>query len=427
MQASGAVVAPERRLAGVTTRLVRELALTIAAAECAGGGRWCLETATEHAKDRRQFGRPIGQFQAIKHRLADMLVSVEQTTALAWDAARAADGDDADQAGLSAVLAGALALDSYVESAKGCVQVLGGMGFTWEHDAHIHLRRALSLRQLLGGPPPCGPRRRAPRWPGAGGYSPPSCRPTPSRCGRRSATLVARIAATDDNAERRRVMVENGLLAPHWPVPYGRGAGAVEQLVIDEELAAAGVVRPSMAVGAWALPTIIAHGTTEQQERFVTPTLEGKIGWCQLFSEPGAGSDLAALSTRAMKVEGGFVVNGQKVWTSMARKADWGILLARTDPEAAKHEGITYFLLDMAQRGDRGAAAAGDHRGGHVQRGLLHRCLHPRRLRGRRRERGMATGPDHARQRAGVDVVGSHLRFRDRMDARLPRRRAVGR
>jgi len=101
--------------------------------------RWCLETATQYAKDRRQFGRPIGQFQAVKHRLADMLVSVEQVTALAWDVARATDSAGADQAGLSAVLAGALALDAYVEAAKGCVQILGGMGFTWEHDAHIHL------------------------------------------------------------------------------------------------------------------------------------------------------------------------------------------------------------------------------------------------------------------------------------------------
>jgi alkylation response protein AidB-like acyl-CoA dehydrogenase len=116
-------------------------------------------------------------------------------------------------------------------------------------------------------------------------------------------------------------------------------------------MAAAGVFRPSIAVGAWALPTIIAHGTPEQQERFVGPTLEGTIGWCQLFSEPGAGSDLAALSMRAMRDTGGFVLNGQKVWTSMAQKADWGICLARTDPEAPKHEGITYFLVDMKSDG----------------------------------------------------------------------------
>jgi alkylation response protein AidB-like acyl-CoA dehydrogenase len=348
---SAVAVAPERRLGGVTTALVRERALTMAAAECAGGARWCLDTATQYAKDRRQFGRPIGQFQAVKHRLADMLVSVEQTTALAWDAARATDGDDPGQAALSAVLGGAVALDTYVEAAKGCVQILGGMGFTWEHDAHLHLRRSLSLRQLLGGSAPL--RVEASRAALAGSRRvlttelPADAEPLRAEI----RALVAQVAAATDNAERRRLLVENGLLSPHWPVPYGRGAGPVEQLVIDEELAAAGVLRPSIAVGAWALPTIIAHGTAEQQERFVGPTLAGDLWWCQLFSEPGAGSDLAALSTRAQPVEGGFVVNGQKVWTSMARKSDWGILLARTDPEATKHEGITYFLLDMKTPG----------------------------------------------------------------------------
>jgi alkylation response protein AidB-like acyl-CoA dehydrogenase len=300
VQVTAVVVGPGRRLGGVTTRLVRERALAIATAECAGGSRWCLETATDYAKDRKQFGRPIGQFQAIKHRLADMLVSVEQTTALAWDAARAADNADADQAGLSAVLAGAVALDAYVEAAKGCVQILGGMGFTWEHDAHIHLRRSLSLRQLLGGS--AALRTEASRAALAGSRRVLTTELPPDAESLRGEIhdLVARVAAASDNAERRKLIVDNGLLSPHWPVPYGRGAGPVEQLVIDEELAAAGVLRPSIAVGAWALPTIIAHGTPEQQERFVGPTLEGKIGWCQLFSEPGAGSDLAALSTRAM-------------------------------------------------------------------------------------------------------------------------------
>jgi alkylation response protein AidB-like acyl-CoA dehydrogenase len=142
-------------------------------------------------------------------------------------------------------------------------------------------------------------------------------------------------------------MVELGLLTPHWPAPYGRDAGPVEQLVIDQEFAAVEVPRPNLAVGAWALPTIIAHGTQAQQERFVVPTLLGELVWCQLFSEPGAGSDLAALSTRATPVDGGWVLNGQKVWTSVAQRADFGICLARTDPDAAKHAGITYFLVDM--------------------------------------------------------------------------------
>ena len=162
--------------------------------------------------------------------------------------------------------------------------------------------------------------------------------------------VVAGVAAADP-ADQRVAFAEAGLIMPHWPAPWGRGASPLEQLVIDEELAAAGLARPHLAVGAWALPTIIAHGTAEQQERWVRPTLHGKLNWCQLFSEPGAGSDLAALSTRADRVEGGWVLNGQKVWTSLAQIADFGICLARSDPDASKHAGITYFIVDMHTEG----------------------------------------------------------------------------
>ena len=153
----------------------------------------------------------------------------------------------------------------------------------------------------------------------------------------------------------------------------GRGASPLEQLVIDEELAAAGVMRPHLAVGAWALPTLIAHGTPEQQERWVRPTLLGQLNWCQLFSEPGAGSDLAALSTRAEQVEGGYVLNGQKVWTSLAQIADFGICLARTDPDGAQARRHHLLHRRHARRGDRHPAAARAHRRGDVQRGLLQR------------------------------------------------------
>ncbi len=342
---------PDRQLPSLETAVVRDRALALAAAECAGGARWCLEAATEHAKERSQFGRPIGQFQAVKHRLAEMLVAVEQVTALAWDAARAVDAADAEQASLSAVLAGALVLDAYVECAKACVQLHGGMGFTWEHDAHLHLRRALSLRQLLGGGSALrrqtadaarqgGRRRLEPELPDGIEQLRADVR-----------DLVSRVSVASGTAGKRRALVETGLIAPHWPVPWGRDAGPVEQLVIDEEMATAGVRRPNLAVGAWALPTIVAYGSPAQQERFVGPTLLGELTWCQLFSEPGAGSDLASLAMRADRAEDGWLLTGQKVWTSMAQKSDWGICLARTDPAAPKHQGITYFLVDMRSPG----------------------------------------------------------------------------
>ena len=139
---------------------------------------------------------------------------------------------------------------------------------------------------------------------------------------------------------------------PHWPSPWGRDAAAVEQLVIDEELAEAGVVRPHLGVGAWALPAIIAHGIrASSASGGCAPPCSASCSWCQLFSEPGAGSDLASLTTRAERVDGGWLLTGQKVWTSMARESDWGICLARTDPTAPKHEGITYFIVDMRSPG----------------------------------------------------------------------------
>ncbi|HJR88988.1 MAG TPA: acyl-CoA dehydrogenase family protein, partial [Aeromicrobium sp.] len=157
--------------------------------------------------------------------------------------------------------------------------------------------------------------------------------------------------AARPEGERLAALVESGFLAPHWPKPYGRSAGPVEQIVIDEELARVGVERPDIKIAAWALPTILEHGTDEQRERFVLPSMRGEIVWCQLFSEPGAGSDLASLTTKAERVDGGWELTGQKVWTSMADEADWGVCLARTNPEEKRHRGISYFLVDMTSPG----------------------------------------------------------------------------
>ena len=342
---------PDARLVGVGPEEVRHLALVMAAAEAAGVARWCLETASDYAKVRVQFGRPIGQFQAVKHALADMLVEVEQAAAVAWDAAAAwSDATPQDERALSAQVAGVLTLDAAAHCAKQCVQILGGIGFTWEHDAHFYLKRAMATRQLVADVGAleegvadlalAGTRR------GLAADLPPEAED------RRAVVrpLVQEVAAQQGEAQRA-ALVETGLLAPHWPAPWGRSADPLDQLVIDEELSAAGVVRPNLAVGAWALPTLIGHGTPEQQERWVRPTLLGHLSWCQLFSEPGAGSDLAALRTRAEPVEGGWVLNGQKVWTSLARTADFGICLARSEPGAPKHAGITYFIVDMHAEG----------------------------------------------------------------------------
>src|SRR2546423_4243181 len=149
-------------------------------------------------------------------------------------------------------------------------------------------------------------------------------------------------------------LAEAGYVAPHWPKPYGRDAGPVQQLVIDEELRAARSPRPLNPIGiGWARPTPLVPGTPEQQDRYLPGILSGAELWCQLFSEPGAGSDLASLTPRAERDGDEYVVNGQKVWTTFAHVARYGILLARTDPTAEQHRGISYFVVDMRPRGIR--------------------------------------------------------------------------
>ena len=335
---------------GLTAELLRRTLVTYAAAEASGIARWCLATAVDYAKVREQFGKPIGSFQAIKHLCVEMLETAEAVTAAAWDAASVAlsgRGDAADeQWAFAADVAEVTCFDGAVEVAKSCVQVLGGIGFTYEHDAHLYLRRALSLRALFGAGDAAAERLTAGAVAGVRRQvvvdlegRDESVRPAI----RDQAEAIATLA--DD--QRRPALVSSGYLTPHWPAPAGLAADAVTQIVIDQELARAGVTRPDIVIAGWALPTILEHGTDTQRERFVERSLLGELVWCQLFSEPGSGSDLASLRTKAEKVDGGWRLTGQKVWTSVAERADWGICLARTDPDVKQHQGISYFLVDM--------------------------------------------------------------------------------
>jgi alkylation response protein AidB-like acyl-CoA dehydrogenase len=145
-----------------------------------------------------------------------------------------------------------------------------------------------------------------------------------------------------------RELAEAGLVAPHWPRPYGLDADPIHQLIVDDELRRAGVRRPINPIGiGWAGPTLLHAGTEAQKQRYLLPLLAGEEMWCQLFSEPDAGSDLASLSTRAVRDGDEWVVTGQKIWTSLAHMSRFGILIARTDPEVPKHRGISYFVCPM--------------------------------------------------------------------------------
>jgi alkylation response protein AidB-like acyl-CoA dehydrogenase len=151
----------------------------------------------------------------------------------------------------------------------------------------------------------------------------------------------------------QRLLVDEGWAGITWPTAYGgRGGRPMESVIWAQEANRFGVAVNTFAVGiGMAGPTILRHGTDEQNARYLRPMLRGDEVWCQLFSEPDAGSDLANISTRAVRDGDEWVVTGQKVWTSGAHESDWGILLARTDPDQPKHQGITYFLVDMATPG----------------------------------------------------------------------------
>ncbi|WP_405549623.1 acyl-CoA dehydrogenase [Streptomyces globisporus] len=347
--------------------LARDLAAALLAADACGTAARSLDTAVAHAAVREQFGRPIGAFQAVKHLCADMLVRLEQARALTWDAARAVDeetgaevtvderagvdgtgaaGTGAEPRGLVAALAAATAPEAAYTCAKDALQILGGIGFTWEHDAHLHLRRAVLARQLLG--PADTHRLRAARLAEAGSRRELTLE-LPAEADRHRAEARPHLAAARGLAPReaRRVLAATGYAAPHLPAPYGLDAGPVQQLTIQQELREQGIRIGDLSIATWVVPSLIAYGTEEQRERYLPATLRGDLQWCQLFSEPDAGSDLAALRTRAVRTGEGWRITGQKVWTSAARTADHGILLARTDPDAPKHRGLTYFLVDM--------------------------------------------------------------------------------
>ncbi|MGO8938244.1 MAG: acyl-CoA dehydrogenase [Mycobacterium sp.] len=333
---------------------------TLLSAEAVGVARWATDTAAQYAKIREQFGRPIGQFQAIKHKCAEMIADTERATAAVWDAARAldeareADQNNWDTTGskveFAAAVAATLAPAAAQRCTQDCIQVHGGIGFTWEHDTNVYYRRALMLAACFG----------------RGSEYPQRVVDTATDTGLRAVDIdldpdteklrdeiraeVSALKAMERDP-RTVAIAEGGWVLPYLPKPWGRAASPIEQIIIAQEFSTGRVKRPQVGIAAWIVPSIVAFGTEEQKQRFLPPTFRSEMIWCQLFSEPGAGSDLAGLSTKATRVEGGWRISGQKIWTTAAQFSQWGALLARTDPSAPKHNGITYFLLDMKSEG----------------------------------------------------------------------------
>jgi alkylation response protein AidB-like acyl-CoA dehydrogenase len=334
-------------LAGARGSLI-DTARLLLAAEATGVARECTDQAASYARDRTQFGRPIGMFQAVKHHCANMAVAVELATSATWDAARAAE-TGGDQYSYAAAIAASLAVPAAVDNAQLNIQVHGGIGFTWEHDAHLFLRRGAAIAVLLDAEDAAA----AVTALSAQGVKRGKALELPPEAEAIREEVRAFIATVKDLDKEalRDAMLESGYAVAHWPRPWGRNAGAVEQLVIEQEFRAAGLSRPQYGITGWVILTLVQHATEDQIARWVRPALRQELIWCQLFSEPDAGSDAAGIKTRAKRVEGGWLVNGQKVWTSGAHLAAHGLATIRTNPDAPKHKGITMMVIDMHGEG----------------------------------------------------------------------------
>lgn len=317
-------------------------ARTLLAAEAVGGASDCVDAAVAYAKVRQQFGRTIATFQAVKHHCANMLVGAESGIAAVGRprggrGRRPVPPDRRGRrgAGLPGVCAqrrtqhpGARRHRLHLGTRRAPAPAPGGgdrgpvrRGCTGRRRLRTHRRRHRPGQQL--DPPPEAEELRT-----------------------KIRADAAAIAALDKDAQLDK-LIETGYVMPHWPKPWGRAADAVEQLVIEEEFRAAGIKRPDYGITGWVILTLIQHGTPWQIERFVEKALRKDEIWCQLFSEPDAGSDAASIKTRATRVEGGWKINGQKVWTSGAHYCARGLATVRTDPDAPKHAGITTVIVDM--------------------------------------------------------------------------------
>ncbi|MDP9823431.1 acyl-CoA dehydrogenase [Nocardioides massiliensis] len=349
-------------VAGITVDAAREVEAACLAAEAAGVIAWCAQEALDYALVREQFGRPIGSFQAVQHRVARLKITSALATAAAWDAVRSLE--QAPEQRTVAVAAGALvAVGKGVHAAVECLGVHGAIGFTAEHDLHLFWRRAISLAALVGG---------AETWESRLGavIAAGKERDFAVEVGEAEETFRAEVRAVIEEAAqldndppplpgreamatgaRRDALAAAGLVASPLAPPYGRNATPAQQFVLAEEFRRAGIPQPTMAIAAWILPLVINRGSAAQVERLAPATLQGRVRWCQLFSEPGAGSDMAAISLRATPTGDGWLLNGQKVWTTESMRADYGLLLARTSTEGPRRAGLSMFFVDLTTPG----------------------------------------------------------------------------
>ncbi|PZP90941.1 MAG: acyl-CoA dehydrogenase [Variovorax paradoxus] len=352
--------------AGAVLQRALDLARIAAAAELLGVMARALDSSVQYIAVREQFGRPVGSFQALQHRAANLLIQVELTRAVVAQAAALADaeGTDARRLAAAASQAKARASAAALEVTKGCIQLHGGIGYTDECAIGLYLKKAMVGAAWLGAAAwhrrryndlaPAGADEAAPEFIVGGEHPirrdelrrwladnfPPEWRFPPSR-----------LSLRDTHAWHVKLNAR-GWAAPNWPKQHGgMGLSGYEQVALQSEFDRHGIqIAPNMAVVMLG-PLIIRYGTEAQQREILPRILSGEVRWCQGYSEPSAGSDLANLRTTAVVDGEDFIVNGQKIWTSFAHEADMIFLLVRTDPQAKKQQGISFLLADMRSPG----------------------------------------------------------------------------
>ena len=316
----------------------------------------------DYLRLRVQFGRPIGSFQALQHRAVNDHVQVETIRSLLYEAAKLTQFDD-NLAAL-ACAAKAKAAEAAPALIVSSIQMHGAIGFTDEHDIGLLLKRALTLAATYG-PAPIQRKRYAALRDGDDAALPNIRNPDPSGEAFRQEVRDWIERTLPDNLRHlptrppyedamwwHRQLAERGWIAPRWPKAHGgMDAPLQQQIIMMEELGRAGAPELSAQAINHVGPIIMALGSEAQKARHLPAMLTGEAVWCQGYSEPGAGSDLASLRTSAVRDGNDLVINGQKIWTTWAHHADWMFALVRTDPAAVKQAGITFVLIDMKTPG----------------------------------------------------------------------------
>ena len=366
----GGVLASGPEVAAAYALAVDEWRALTAVAQ-AGLSRATLDVGVQYAKDRHQFGVPIASFQTIQHRFADLHAQVESSRLLAFEAIWALDEGEPTAPGLAAQASwwGGEIAD---ESAGFSLHVHGGYGFMLEYDVQLHVRRAKATRLLLGDPRHELQVIAERRW-GASASAPEvltAARPTRAgmdfrlepeteafRSEVRSFIAGQPIAAIIDRAHAtgtmhdwgfHRALCEEGYLAAGWPVEFGGlGRSAIDQCVLMQELYGSGAPIDGLNIAAMVGATLLVCGTDEQKATILPRILAGEVMCCLGYSEPDAGSDVAAVATKATRDGDDWVIEGQKMFTTMAHEAHYVFLLARSNPDVPKHKGLTMFLVPV--------------------------------------------------------------------------------